>query len=45
MCGEREHYRCYALSGNATGGWEELAVNPKIILLLFTGVGQIRHGF
>lgn len=38
---ERENYRSYAFSGNATWWWKELAVNPKIILLLFIGVKQI----
>lgn len=32
---------CYGSSGDATGWWKHLAINPKIILLLFTGVGQI----
>lgn len=37
--------KCYGSSGDATGWWKILAVNPKIILLLFTGLGQIWHDF
>lgn len=33
--------KCCGSSGDATGWWKHLAVNRKIKLLLFIGVGEI----